>query len=289
MEHYTEPMRGGRMRVAKQIKNHSDMVKEINNIDPKLKGSPYYTETVEKIKQQHETECRRIITEGNAAIEKQMQKIRENVYRRITKAPNLQQVATMQMLNMIENITPRELQLYAGQMTDCPLALKALAQYAARQNIRIETPDIDRIIEAVDTFEWNLKALNNGFTGNENAASASVRMIMNYFMSDSDYQGTPAQSTANADKAFWNDIIQCGTPEMFDADGADTKPEIRYFFPDLDKMLSYMDKATEGMSLNEAEKTREQILKDCPDTYGAAYRLYKAEGVKTPINGEPEE
>jgi len=289
MKNYSEAMRGGRMRAAKQTKNYSDMVKEINSIDPKLKGSPYYTETVEKIKQRHEAERQRIVTEGNTAIEKQMAEMRENVYNRITKAPKFQQVAIMQMLHMVESITPRELQLYAAQMADCPLAMKALAQYAERLNMRINTPDTDSMIDTVDTLEWNLKALNNGFTGDENAAPASVRMILRYFMSDSDYQGTPAQSTANADKAFWSDVIQRGTPDMFDSEYGDTKPEIRYFFPDLDKLLSYMDKATEGMSEQAAAQTREQILQDCPAEYGAAYRLYKAQGTKAPINNEPTE
>lgn len=287
MSLYAETMRLGRKTAAKLEKNYTDSVKEINGINPKLKGSPMYDETVEKIKNQHETERQRIATEAKAAFEKQVAQMRDNLNNRITKAPNFQQVATMQMLHMVDNITPRELQLYAAQMADCPLALKAFAQYAAKQNIKITTPDADALLYAVEVIESHLAALCS-YTGNEADSPASVRTTLQYFRSDGDYQNMSSAGTREIDRKFWEDIVQIGTPEMLDASGTYIPADPQYYFRDIDEMLQYMDKATEGLSDKAADDKRSEILQNSPGNYGAAYRYYKASGEKLPLHDDNE-
>ena len=208
--------------------------------------------------------------------------MRENLNNGITKAPTTDQDNILSVLRTLDTITPRELQLYAAQMSDCPLAMKSLAQYAAKQNIQLVTPDTDALLYAVDAIESHLAALCR-YTGNEDGEQASLRSTLQYFKSDGDYQNMSIAGTREIDRKFWTDIVQIGVPEMLDADGTYTPADFKYYFRDVDDMLMYMDKATEGMSEQEAESRRNEILQNCPGQYGAAYRYYRTTGEKVPL------
>lgn len=282
MSLFSETMRLGRKTVTKQEKNYSDCVRELNSIDPKLEGSKLYDETAEKIKQRHETERKRIAAEAKAASDKSVAQMRENLTARLSKDPTTDQVNTLLVLRTLDSITPRELQLYAAQMSNCPLAMKSLAQYAEGQKMRLATPDAEALMYAVDVLESNLTALCN-YTGNEDEAPASLRMILQYFKSDGDYQTMTGTGTREIDRKFWADIVQHGTPEMLDADGTYTPASPKYYFRDVDDMLAYMDKATAGLNEKAAEDRRNEILQNSPGQYGAAYRCYKTTGEKVPL------
>ena len=287
MSLFAETMRLGRKTAAKLEKNYADCQREYNGIDPKLKGSALYDETAEKIKQRHETERKHIAAEAKAAIDKSIADMRQNLNDRLSKAPTTEQVNTLLVLRTLDKITPRELQLYAAQMSDCPLAMKSLAQYAEGQKMRLVTPDADALMYAVEVIESHLTALCS-YTGNEDEAPASLRMTLQYFKSDGDYQTLTGTGTREIDRKFWADVVQIGTPEMLDADGTYTPADPQYYFRDVDDMLAYMDKATEGLDEKAAEDKRNEILQNSPGQYGAAYRYYKSSGEKVPLmdNGE---
>ena len=123
-----------------------------------------------------------------------------------------------------------------------------------------------------------------GFNGNIDQAPASVRLLYQYFQGDEDYINTPAKSTDNADALFWKKVVQIGTPAMLDSESTGEKVKAELFFKDLDGLMAYMDKRTAGLEGRELEDKQNEILSECPGQYGAAYRYYKANGEKVPLN-----
>lgn len=283
MKEFPEAMRLGRWTRTELEKNHAAQQREVGAVDPRIKGSPLYTETVEKINQKHEAERKRIAEKSRADAKTIIDRIRENVYSHVSKAPSTDQVNTLQVLRTLDTITAREMQIYAEQMSSSPLAMKSLSQIARDHKIHVETLDTDRLIEAVNTLAWHLNAISH-YSGDEPHAPASLRIALKYFESDRDYQRTNTPGgTREADLKFWEDVVQYGDPRMLDAEGSYKPASPKYFFKNLDEMIEYMKQAAEGLDEGEAEKVQTEILINSPTQYGAVYRNYKATGEKLPL------
>lgn len=96
---------------------------------------------------------------------------------------------------------------------------------------------------------------------------------------------TEQGGTKRIDLAFWGEFVGDGSPNVYDEDSAlSDKPRVLYFFKDTDGLLSYINKETEGKSGSSIEETINEILANCPESYGAAYRNYKASGEKVSLN-----
>ena len=103
--------------------------------------------------------------------------MREAAAKRTTTPPTTEMVSTLSILGMLDNITPGQLQLYAEQMSDCPLAMLRLQQIASAHNMRIVVSDPDALLHAVDVIEDNLAAFIDGFNGNEQEGTFRVRTL----------------------------------------------------------------------------------------------------------------
>lgn len=81
--------------------------------------------------------------------------MREIASQRTTKPPTAENVSTLQILGMLDTITPTQMRLYAEQMSDCPLAMLRLGQIASAHNLKLVVSDPDALLKAVDILEDN--------------------------------------------------------------------------------------------------------------------------------------
>lgn len=214
-----------------------------------------------------------------------LQAMREIASQRTTKPPTAENVSTLQILGMLDTITPTQMRLYAEQMSDCPLAMLRLGQIASAHNLKLVVSDPDALLKAVDILEDNLSAYINGFNGDESLCGTRVRQLYQYFQPEEYYAQSDLGSSENADKLFWDRYIGIATPEIFDnPDKASKKPIVQYFFGGIDGLLDFINKARADSTDEKEEDIINRILSNCPDKYGAAYRLYMATGEKLPLN-----
>ena len=79
-----------------------------------------YDREVEKINQQIGDQRKKLLSEVQADLMGTFDKMREIAKTQISKAPTPEMVSTLQILSMLDNITPTQFSLYAEQMADCP-------------------------------------------------------------------------------------------------------------------------------------------------------------------------
>ncbi len=285
MSNFTDVMRRMRRYTAAVNKLYNDRASKINKLNNDgYEGSTFYTNEVEKIDQQTEASRINLTTAAKNDMTKIFEEMRKNVGDKITKAPTADIANTLNILGQLENISPIEIKLYAGQMIDCPLAMKRLQEIARRHNIIIHIPDIDEMTRALDVFESNIALFLEGYHGRIDDASFSIRQLYQYFQDDNTYVNNDGKTTIDANTAFWENIIGIGDPSMFDNTSSEKAIDIQLFFGDMEAMLSYIRKQTEGLTETEKENKVNDILKSCPDQYGAVYRYYLSEGKMLPLN-----
>lgn len=217
------------------------------------------------------------------------QEMRKIASEQIVKSPTPEMVSTLQILAMLDKITPTQLTLYAEQMSECPLAMQRLQQIAATHDQRIYIDDPESRLRALDALEGNLVNYLTSFDGDENQCPYSVRNMYRYFRPDECYMGskdTPLE-TDKVNSMFWNEFVGVASYDVFDnPTGAQGKPKVQYFFGDLDGLTEFIKKCTVGVKGSLVDDVVSMILADCPEQYGAAYRHYKATGEKIDINGQ---
>lgn len=290
MSNYRNMMRYMRTYTAKVEKNLNSRTSLLEKADvADKKGSPWYDRYVAEIDRKIEAERVRLMGDAQKELVGMIATMRENVSKRITKAPTADMVNTLSLLKLMDSVTPTEIKGYAEQMADCPLALKVLSQIAEKNNIRIGVPDTEEMMRAVDVIEGNIANYIQNFRGG-GAMSASVKMLHDmYFQAEDHYAQTDIGSSENVDNAFWRDIVQIGTPAMLeDADSAAGAIDVKYFFSGLDGLIEYIDSQTQGLDENAKTDKVNEILLNCPGQYGAAYRNYLVNGKKVPLLEEGE-
>lgn len=230
-----------------------------------------------------------IVEEAKKNLISTFQKMREIANKRIIKPPTTEIVNTLQLLSMLEEITPTQFNLYAAQMEDCPLAMQRLQQIAKAHEQRIFVDDPESRLLALDVLEGHIANYLENFTGDINQSPFSVKSIYRYFQPDDSYMGnskTPTD-TERVNMMFWNDFVKVSSPEVFDdPENASGTPKAQYFFKDLDGLSAFMAKMTKGMKGSLVEDMEAKILENCPEQYGAIWRNYKATGEKMDINGQ---
>lgn len=250
-----------------------------------LIGCTLYDRKIAEINSETEQIQQRLKSEIIKDLSETLHSMREIASQRTTKPPTSENVNTLQILGMLDSITPTQMKLYAEQMSDCPLAMLRLGQIASAHNLKLVISDPDALLKAVDILEDNLSAYINGFNGNESLCGTRVRQLYLYFQPEEYYAQSDLKTSENADKLFWERYIGIATPEIFDnPNKASKKPIVQYFFGGIDGLLDFINKAkSESMGENE-EDVINRILSNCPDKYSAAYRLYMATGEKLPLN-----
>ena len=281
-------MRAYTAKIEKNLNSRTVLLEKEDVADKK--GSPWYDRYAAEVDRKIEAERVRLATEAQKELVGMITTMRENVSKRITKAPTADMVNTLSLLGMMDNVNPTEIKGYAEQMADCPLALKVLSQIAEKNNIRIDTPDTEEMMRAVDVIEGNIANYLQNFHGDA-SASASVKMLHDlYFQADDHYSKTGVESAAAADTAFWQNIVQIGTPAMLDdTDGKGGAITAKYFFSGMDGLLEFIQNQTQGLEGSAREDKINEILSNCPGQYGAAYRFYLANGQKVPLLEEGEQ
>lgn len=250
-----------------------------------LIGCTLYDRKIAEINSETEQIQQRLKSEIIKDLSETLHSMREIASQRTTKPPTSENVNTLQILGMLDSITPTQMKLYAEQMSDCPLAMLRLGQIASAHNLKLVISDPDALLKAVDILEDNLSAYINGFNGNESLCGTRVRQLYLYFQPEEYYAQSDLKTSENADKLFWERYIGIATPEIFDnPNKASKKPIVQYFFGGIDGLLDFINKAkSESMGENE-EDVINRILSNCPDKYSTAYRLYMATGEKLPLN-----
>lgn len=218
---------------------------------------------------------------------KEMRQIAGN---QIVKPPTPEMVSTLQLLSMLEEISPVQLTLYAEQMADCPLAMQRLQQIAKTHEQRIWVDDPETKLRALDVLEGNLVNYLANYDGDISHASFSVRQMYPYFQPDDQYMGNPKTlvDTEKVNQKFWNEMVGLSSPDVFDdPDGRKKGPKAQYFFSDVKALATFIKKATANLEGPMVETTVNTILENCPERYGAIYRAYKANGEIIDLN-DPE-
>lgn len=286
MSNYTNAMRRMRKYVADVRRNRNSRAVILKNLE-QYKGSQFYDQELKKADDRIERERTRLAESAKKDLTAIVEDMRRNVSNRITKEPTPGISATLDILGKLENLSPTQATLYAQQMADYPLAMQRLQEIVGRHGMRITIPDPEQMLWAVEVLEHNMAMIIQGYHGNDDTVTPSVGLILPYLAGDEDYMNTKATCTATADKAFWAKIIGFGTPDMLDSESsAGKRVKVQHFFKDMDGMLAYLHKYTDGLEGPELSAAINQILEDCPDQYGAAYRNYQATGEKLPLNQE---
>ncbi len=233
-----------------------------------------------------------LVEEAKKNLISTFQKMREIADNRIIKPPTAEIVNTLQLLSMLDEITPTQFNLYAAQMEDCPLAMQRLQQIAKAHEQKIFVDDPESRLRALDMLEGHLANYLENFTGNVIQDPFSVQSMYQYFQPDDSYMGsskTPTD-TERVNQMFWNDFVSMSSPEVFDdPENASGTPKAQYFFKDLDGLSAFMSKMTQGMEGSLVEDMEAKILENCPEQYGAIWRNYKATGEKMALNGSDNE
>lgn len=233
-----------------------------------------------------------LVEEAKKNLISTFQKMREIANNRIIKPPTAEIVNTLQLLSMLDEITPTQFNLYAAQMEDCPLAMQRLQQIAKAHEQKIFVDDPESRLRALDMLEGHLANYLENFTGNVIQDPFSVQSMYQYFQPDDSYMGsskTPTD-TERVNQMFWNDFVSMSSPEVFDdPENASGTPKAQYFFKDLDGLSAFMSKMTQGMEGSLVEDMEAKILENCPEQYGAIWRNYKATGEKMALNGSDNE
>lgn len=269
-----------RMRVyVKEVETGVRNLKsEIKKQDP-YKGSPYYDKEVSTIRKNYLDNQQKLKASVVEDLSATLKVMREAAIKKTTTPPTSEMVNTLSILSMLDKITPSQLQLYADQMSNCPLAMLRLQQIASSHNMRINVPDPDALLRVVAVIEDNLAAFLNDYNGIEQESGFRARSLYRYFQPEEYYANNDVSSAENADTLFWNDIVGFSSPEAFEEDGnANNAPIVQYFFGEIDGLIDFIKKSSEKSA--NPDEVENSILAKCPESYGAAYRAYKATGEK---------
>ncbi|WP_297719630.1 hypothetical protein [Intestinimonas sp.] len=248
-----------------------------------------YDREVEKINQQIGDQRKKLLSEVQADLMGTFDKMREIAKTQISKAPTPEMVSTLQILSMLDNITPTQFSLYAEQMADCPLAMQRLQQIATAHNQRIVIDDPDTKLRALDTLEGHLVNFLNSYDGVEEHCPYSVRDMYRYFRPDDQYMGNRCSptDTDKVNEQFWDEFVGMSSFKVFeDPNAIPGKPKAQYFFTDVKALSAFLKKMTEveGITDSMVEETEEIILKNCPERYGAVLRNYRSTGEIMDLN-----
>lgn len=285
--YFSKTMRCLRLARSKLEDAHRVYMGEINDAESLLKRDEItktvYDRRTSAARNAHNETHREIVEKATEEISGYLGDMRELAKQYTVKPPTPEMVSTLQILSMLDRVTPVQITLYAEQLADCPLAMSALQQIAAKHNQRIIIDDADSRLQQLDMFASYITGFLQGFSGEDETSPATVRQLLPYLQSEA--QLMSVGGTENANRSFWARFISQGDPAFYDQDGTTAgKPKVQYFFNNVDELLGFIKQETAGKEEGERPGIINDILNNCPDRYGAAYRAYMACGEKDAIN-----
>ncbi len=285
MGNYSSVMRTMRKYVSDARSNHGKMQEKLQGLE-QFKNSVYYTEKAAEVKKTAQDALTYLRRQAQDELTDTFAQMRANVKKRVTKAPTQDIAASLSILGQLDEITVPQMSMYAEIMSDYPLAMQLLRQIGTKHNIKVSVPDVEAMTRSVDVLEDNVYAILAEYDGSDKQMRMSLERLKGYFQPEENFLDMPGVQTAEkADAAFWNNIIQCGSPTMLDDPNMSGTPvKVDHFFNSLDGLLKYIDVHTQGLNVQERDEKINEILESCPDNYGAIYRNYRATGDKLPLN-----
>lgn len=288
MNNVSKIMNRARRYTVEVERNLRSREAKIKALEP-YKGSTYYDSEVEKINKGIE-DCRASLANDFIKdVEINLKNMREAAGRRISKAPTVDQINTLSLLERREKLSISEVQLYAEQLKDCPLALSRLEEIAANSHITMHTIPADAMLETVDRLEGLLAEYVSKYRGDITVTpSATVQTLYQFFgVDDQSVKLTPFMTLEKLDKHFWDKLVASPLyqeqPELFE-DGENPTPHAQYFFRDLSALRQYIKDCEESVPENMKDKIADMVLASCPEEYGAKYRNALANKEDLPLN-----
>lgn len=295
MAHFTNYMRLWRVLQGYRgdyDKLQSQYEKQLDS-QAKFKGSKGYDEIQRDLQAQKTQKKATLFRETIRKMDPIIADCEEAINGHFKKEPSQGMVNNITLLNMRQNITPSELDLYFDMYGDYPMAVQVLKEKAESLGYRVTAPFL-----TIDQMKWALEIVRDTFIGfiegydsldnvESLAQKAMILRLEPYFQSEEGYiNHTDVNSSEEAALQFWNDIVGFGDPSIFDKEGSVPKSQntqVVYYFSDLNGLLKFIDAKTQNLGVNERDTVIQDILKDCPDRYSAAYRNYLATGEKIDI------
>lgn len=265
--------------------NNKRTEEQITKLEP-YKGSRFYEEESDRIRADAE-KTRSTLKEGvQRELVPFLDSMRQNCKKRITKAPTAEQVATLDMLEKIDNLTVKDVELYAAEMMETPLAMRRLQQIAHASGIQLNVADPSVMLDAVDHVDGVLYQFVSNFKGDTEHSVSVIEKTLYPFLTldETSVTETPYKSLEKVDRGLWEQVFLDGTGIPLDAlEGKTPAPKVYLFFKDVKSLSEYISKKTEGLNGPDATKKENEILQECPDQYGAALRWYRGHGEEIPL------
>lgn len=285
--YYSNSMRCVRLAKSKLDNAHQQYTKEVEKAQSLLRRDEIthtvYDRAVTAAQNDFETARKTIFQNAKQELSQHLDSMREIAKQRIVKAPTPETASTLQILATLDRITPTQFALYAEQMADCPIAMQALSQIAAKHEVRIITDEPERRLQLLDVFEDNIANFLQNYTGSADTSSFSIRRLLPYLQAEDKL--TKQGGTEKVNRRFWSEFIGDGSSDCYDNENVPAgKPKAQYFFESVDGLMNFIGAEIAGMDSDTAVKRTNEILADCPEKYGAAYRCYKASGEKIDLN-----
>lgn len=279
--HYSNVLRTMRLHYAETSVAHDTYSKAIQKVDELLRSDEItrtvYDREVASAQVEFNFTIEGLISKAKSQLVPEFEAMRLIAHQQAVKSPTPEIVSTLQILGMLDNLTPTQLSLYIESLSECPLAMQMLSQMAMKHNLRLIVEEQEHRLRLLDVFEDHVANFLTNYKGTEGNLSVSVRKMLPYLQTEDTLM--KHGGTRRVDLAFWREFVGEGSPDCYDEDSSSTeKPRVQYFFKDTDGLLAFISKASEGMSDSIIEEIVNTILANCPESYGSAYRNFLACG-----------
>lgn len=279
-------------RVLRDTKNGHDkntarFNKAISGINPDLKNSVAYDKAVQAATNEYEKKRIEIAEEGRKKAIPIIESARKNFDERRSEPSSMQEINVLTVLSHMKpgTLSPADFQS-CGARIQTMMGRRWLAQIGEDHHVQVNLPDSDIISFSIDRLEDIAATFIGGYCGDESKQSATVNQIAQYLMGDEDFQNTTVESTMNANRALWNNLVGAGSPEWLDSPKESPfNVEYKYHFRDVKGLKEYINNRCEGLSERDAEDERAKILMACPSQYDTALRYYETTGEMLELEG----
>ncbi|MEG0751918.1 MAG: hypothetical protein RR998_02290 [Oscillospiraceae bacterium] len=145
--HYSNVLRAMRLHYAKTNEAHDIYSKAIQKVDELLRSDEItrtvYDREVDSAQVEFNSTLKELISKAKSQLVPEFEAMRQIARQQAVKAPTPEIVSTLQLLGMLDKLTPTQLSLYVEQLSDCSLAMQMLSQIAMKHDLRliVEEPE----------------------------------------------------------------------------------------------------------------------------------------------------
>ncbi|MFV0351839.1 MAG: hypothetical protein ACK5JF_05960 [Oscillospiraceae bacterium] len=202
--HYSNVMRAMRFHYAKtnEVQNTyqkaTQKATELLNKDEITRT--VYDREVDSAQTEFNSCHKELVSKAKIKLVPEFEAMRLIALQQAVKAPTPEIVSTLQILGMLDNLTPTQLSLYAEQLSYCPLAMQMLSQIAMKHDLRLIVEEPEHRLRLLDVFEDHVANFLSNYKGTEENLSFSVRKMLPYLQTEDTF--TEHGGTKRIDRAF---------------------------------------------------------------------------------------